>query len=204
MQLGTFIRGGLFGFTGRSRILVLVRAVGMSDSAVVVLAAAVPRCSSASAKQVQPQPRAGTCHAHGPGLYELPDYRCTPGLRNPAATPRTIHSTICVTGWTSRVRPSESITSKDKRASMAACGDKRSISRYEYDHLIPLELGGAVAIIHRHASSSSDAGKMYARCFVCLTHPRVATVCWGRSESMFGGARDASGVARAVLDARVR
>jgi hypothetical protein len=48
-------------------------------------------------------------------------------------------------GWTSSVRPFESITSKEKRASMAACGDKRSTSRYEYDHLIPLELGGAVA-----------------------------------------------------------
>jgi hypothetical protein len=40
--------------------------------------------------------------------------------------------------------PSSSITSKEKRASMAAYGDKGSTSAYEYDHLIPLELGGAV------------------------------------------------------------
>ena len=118
-------------------------ALGVASSA-VVMAAAAPRFSSASAKQVQVQPKAGTCHARGSGLYELPASRCTPGLRNPAVTPRTIRSTICVSGWTAKVRPSESITNKEKRASMAAYGDKASTSRYEYDHLIPLELGGAV------------------------------------------------------------
>jgi hypothetical protein len=118
-------------------------ALGVASSA-VVMAAAAPRFSSASAKQVQSQPRAGTCHARGAGLYELPDHRCTPGLRNPAVTARTIRSTICVSGWTAKVRPSESITNTEKRASMAAYGDKGSTSRYEYDHLIPLELGGAV------------------------------------------------------------
>lgn len=129
----------------RPRIFALsvVVAIGVASSA-VVLAAAAPAFSSASANQVQPQPRAGTCHARGTGLYELPDQRCTPGLRNPAVTAQTIRSTICVSGWTTKVRPAASITNKEKRASMAAYGDKGSTSAYEYDHLIPLELGGAV------------------------------------------------------------
>jgi len=59
-------------------------------------------------------------------------------------TPRTIFSTICKSGWTSKVRPPESITAKEKRASMAAYGDTGSSSTLEYDHFIPLELGGAV------------------------------------------------------------
>ncbi len=131
-------------FTRRSRIFVLVLVAGLSGSSAVVMAATAPGFSKASATQVQRQPKADSCHARGSGLYQLPDARCTPGLRNPAVTPRTIHSTICVSGWTSRVRPPESITEKEKRASMAAYGDTESISRYEYDHLIPLELGGAV------------------------------------------------------------
>ncbi len=111
---------------------------------VVAVAASAPGVSSASAHKVQPQPKAGSCHARGSGLFELPDRRCTPGLRNPAVTPKTIHATICASGWTSRVRPPEAITEQEKRASMAAYGDRGRISAYEYDHLIPLELGGAV------------------------------------------------------------
>jgi hypothetical protein len=54
-----------------------------------------------------------------------------------------IDTTICVPGWTDRVRPPESITEQEKAASMAAYGDTASMSDYEYDHLVPLELGGA-------------------------------------------------------------
>jgi hypothetical protein len=41
------------------------------------------------------------------------------------------------------VRPPESITEPEKRASLRAYGDHRPLHAYEYDHLIPLELGGA-------------------------------------------------------------
>lgn len=122
--------------------------IALGVAAVVAPAAAVavsaPGYSRASAHEVQKQPKAGSCHARGSGLYALPDRRCTPGLRNPAVTPGTIHATICASGWTSRVRPPEAITEKEKRASMAAYGDRGALSAYEYDHLIPLELGGAV------------------------------------------------------------
>jgi hypothetical protein len=100
--------------------------------------------SSASAHLVQRQPAAGSCRARGTGLYALPDARCTPGALNPAVTQATITSTICRSGWTRTVRPSESITEVEKIASMRAYGDGGSASRFEYDHFVPLELGGAV------------------------------------------------------------
>jgi hypothetical protein len=58
-------------------------------------------------------------------------------------TQASIDRTICSRGWTSTVRPPESVTEREKAASMAAYGDHRSLSFYEYDHFIPLELGGA-------------------------------------------------------------
>ena len=42
------------------------------------------------------------------------------------------------------MRPSESVTEAEKRASMAAYGAAGRLSAYEYDHFVPLELGGAV------------------------------------------------------------
>lgn len=99
--------------------------------------------SSASARTVQRQPAAHSCHARGSGLYALPDSHCTPGALNPAVTAATLSQTICRSGWTRSVRPAESITEAEKFASMRAYGDVGSPSRFEYDHLVPLELGGA-------------------------------------------------------------
>jgi hypothetical protein len=100
--------------------------------------------STASAHVVQPQPAPGSCHTIGTGLYSRPDPRCTPGALNPVVSQATISKTICVAGWTSSVRPSESVTESEKLASMAAYGDAGPPSVYEYDHFVPLELGGAV------------------------------------------------------------
>jgi hypothetical protein len=77
------------------------------------------------------------------GSYSRPDPSCTPGALNPAVNQGTIDETICVGGWTHRVRPPESITEREKAASMAAYGDTGALGAYEYDHLVPLELGGA-------------------------------------------------------------
>jgi hypothetical protein len=75
----------------------------------------------------------------------MPDPRCTPGALNPAVIQATIDRTICVPGYTKTIRPSESITEPEKLASMAAYGySGRSPSDFEYDHLVSLELGGAV------------------------------------------------------------
>ncbi len=100
--------------------------------------------STASGGVVQRQPTPGTCHATGSELYAMPDPRCTPGALNPAVTQATLATTICRSGWTSTVRPSSSVTEREKLASMQAYGDSKSPSAYEYDHLVSLELGGAV------------------------------------------------------------
>jgi hypothetical protein len=101
--------------------------------------------SRASAHVEQRQPPAGSCHAIGHGLDSRPDRHCTPGTVNPDVTQATIDSTICRSGWTAVVRPPVGITQPEKLASMAAYGLRPAQrSAYEYDHLVPLELGGAV------------------------------------------------------------
>ncbi|MBO0767869.1 MAG: hypothetical protein J2O48_04205 [Solirubrobacterales bacterium] len=101
--------------------------------------------SHASNTRAQAFPNADSCHASGKGLYVLPDRRCTPGALNPAVTQATIHRTICVSGWTSTVRPPESVTEQEKRKAIRAYGNYRGsrLTPYELDHQIPLELGGA-------------------------------------------------------------
>lgn len=99
--------------------------------------------SRASNQVVERQPPVGSCHAIGQGLYERPDPRCTPGALNPAVRQDDIDQTICVTGWTATVRPPEAVSEAEKRASLAAYGDTGPLGGFEYDHLVPLELGGA-------------------------------------------------------------
>jgi hypothetical protein len=57
-------------------------------------------------------------------------------------TQATIGSTICSPGYTSAIRPPESVTEPEKLASAAAYGYTGSLHVAEYDHLISLELGG--------------------------------------------------------------
>jgi hypothetical protein len=109
-----------------------------------VRAASALAVSSASGSTVQPQPAPGSCDATGSGEYSEPDAACTPGALNPAVTQATIGQTICVSGYTTNIRPSTSITDPEKLARMGAYGDGTETSAYEYDHLISLELGGAV------------------------------------------------------------
>lgn len=84
----------------------------------------------------------GSCHYRYAGAYPLPDPTCTPGATNPQVTQADIGSTICASGYTSRIRPPESITAAEKEGSAAAYGYTGSFSTGEYDHLIPLEVGG--------------------------------------------------------------
>jgi hypothetical protein len=76
----------------------------------------------------------------------LPDPRRTPGARNPAVTQASIGSTICVSGWTSTVRPPSSYTTALKERQLASGYAYRgdlSTADYEEDHLISLEIGGS-------------------------------------------------------------
>jgi hypothetical protein len=87
---------------------------------------------------------ASSCHVNTVNGQPLPDPTCTPGVLNPAVNANTIHSTICVSGWTKTVRPPESYTENLKREDIAAYGfaDIRPAD-YEQDHRVPLEVGGA-------------------------------------------------------------
>ena len=74
----------------------------------------------------------------------LPSRTLTPGARNPAVSQATIRRTICVAGWTRRIRPPTSYTTPLKRRQLAQYGYRdRTLRHYEEDHLIPLELGGS-------------------------------------------------------------
>jgi hypothetical protein len=128
---------------GRALALLLALAGTAAGTAAAVAPSGLVY-STASGHAVQRQPRPGSCHAIGGGLYARPDPRCTPGAVSPAVTQASLRSTICHAGWTATVRPPEAITEPEKLASMASYGLRGAASRYEYDHDVPLELGGAV------------------------------------------------------------
>ena len=79
-------------------------------------------------------------------MVGLPAHARTPGAVNSQVTQATIHSTICVAGYSASIRPSESYTERLKFAQLDdgynLAGDTRA-SHYEEDHLIPLEVGGS-------------------------------------------------------------
>lgn len=123
----------------------------LSSSAVVALTLA--SCGPAAADvvagpgptsyAVQPQPAPGSCHYHtAADGQNLQDPNCTPGAVNPKVTPDTLQATICRTGYTKSIRPPKEITGAEKKANAAAYGYIGSLNDVEYDHLVPLELGG--------------------------------------------------------------
>lgn len=87
----------------------------------------------------------GTCsYRPGTGGAYLPDSACTPGAIDPSVSQSNLAETICRPGgYTSGVRPPESLTEAFKRRAEAAYRDPVSSSHTELDHLVPLELGGA-------------------------------------------------------------
>jgi hypothetical protein len=81
-------------------------------------------------------------HCHSVG--GLPDPACTPGAIDPRVTQANIATTICVPGYTAKVRPPAAYTGALKRLQIAQYGyADTDPSHYEEDHLIPLELGGS-------------------------------------------------------------
>jgi hypothetical protein len=98
--------------------------------------------SSASAVVTTPTTSAavaGGCHS----VNGLPDPMCTPGVADPRVTQDNILTTICVSGYTMRVRPPSRYTDALKAQQITAYGyADTNLADYEEDHLIPLELGG--------------------------------------------------------------
>lgn len=70
-----------------------------------------------------------------------PDKKLTPGVADPAVTQANVASTICVVGYTARVR---SVSESVKLAVFKEYGiDPKNSAGYEVDHLISLENGGS-------------------------------------------------------------
>ncbi len=80
-------------------------------------------------------------HSNSRGPYPADPVR-SPGVLNPVVTQATIDSTICTRGWTRTIRPPTSYTNELKRRQMRQYGVGGSLSDYQEDHLISLELGG--------------------------------------------------------------
>jgi hypothetical protein len=135
---------------------------GLAGCRAVVVASAPPTTSSAAGSAARSSSsstggQAGLVVVHDPGQVtgtlsrachyrdgnQLPDPRCTPGSIDPAVTQASIHKTICVTGYTKKVRPSSSETDRFKyQVAYVAYGTPRS-KKTELDHLVSLELGGS-------------------------------------------------------------
>jgi hypothetical protein len=85
---------------------------------------------------------AGRCHPGAAATGQpLPDPACTPGAVDGNVTESNIGTTICQTGYTSPIRPPQALTAPAKLQSIRAYGD--TTGTFEYDHLVPLEMGGA-------------------------------------------------------------
>ncbi len=124
----------------RTRRLGVLRVVfGVFAVAVVLYGAAQIRGSGSAA--ISHVPGKGKCHYVRGGR----DLGCTPGALNPDVTINTLSRTICRRGWTRTVRPSVEDSGRAKGLTMDAYGARGGRGGYEYDHLVPLELGGAPA-----------------------------------------------------------
>jgi hypothetical protein len=126
----------------------IVVAAGFTGVALVlgcagIAAAEVPIGPGPTDYTVQPQPAPGTCHYRSATTGEvLPDPACTPGATNPKVSEDTLDTTICRPGYAKSIRPSRTITEAEKRANAAAYGYSGPLSAAEFDHLVPLSLGG--------------------------------------------------------------
>lgn len=84
------------------------------------------------------------CHAVGTPAKPRPDAGCTPGSVRSDVTAQTIAQTICIPHWTDTVRPSSTETNRMKTTAMIAYGEPATTrATTEFDHQVPLELGGS-------------------------------------------------------------
>jgi len=89
-------------------------------------------------------PAAGMrCHMNGTtSATYRPDPACTPGAVDDSVTQDNIGSTICVSGYTTKIRPPASDTDKVKKTLYGDYGVSDGTAS-ELDHLVSLELGGS-------------------------------------------------------------
>jgi len=110
---------------------------------------------------------------------DLPDPAATPGTTDSVVTQRDIRQTICVRGYTARVRPPVSYTNRLKHRQMASEHLPGSPRNYEEDHLISLEIGGSPKDPH-NLWPEPYAGRWGARTKDRLENRLHRLVCHGR------------------------
>lgn len=122
----------------RRRLLSMTNII--AGTIVLTTALAVPAAAASPGTSAGPDASAATCST---SYLPLPDPSCTPGVTNPDVTQATIHSTICVSGWTSTIRPPTTYTNKLKQQGIIDYGySDTNMSDYEEDHFLALEDGG--------------------------------------------------------------
>jgi hypothetical protein len=148
VKIGSIGCGGLIGLFLLSAIIAAIvggthkHHVAVSSQTPTSKPGPVAKSSSSHKKHHHAGVVLTSCQARDDG--KLPDPDCTPGATYYKVTQSNIHSTICVAGWTSTVRPSEGYTQGLKVKQIALYGYAvTGTYNYEVDHLIPLELGGA-------------------------------------------------------------
>ena len=103
---------------------------------------AAPRAAVTEARaepNLPPERPAGSCKS----VNGFPDASCTPGEVDPSVQQSDIKTTICVSGYTEKIRPPTSYTDALKVQQIREYGYTDTSPRdYEEDHFIPLELGG--------------------------------------------------------------
>ncbi len=121
-------------------------------------------------------PPPGSCHLRDGGALQDPS--CTPGAIDPRVSQASIDSTICVSGYTSEVRPPYSYTAPLESELLRSYGLSASPASTELDHLISLELGGAPAD-PRNLFPEPYAGRRGATDKDALENRLHAEVCAG-------------------------
>lgn len=72
----------------------------------------------------------------------IPDPQRTPGAINPNVTQVNVFETVCVPGWTKRIRPTSSYIDRLESEQMGMLELSGSTNDYHMDHLVPLCAGG--------------------------------------------------------------
>ena len=73
----------------------------------------------------------------------IPDHERNPGALNPNVKQDNIAETVCVPGWTKKIRPPTSYTNRLKAEQMREERLPGDASDYEEDHVVPLCVGGS-------------------------------------------------------------
>ncbi|MFE2972211.1 hypothetical protein ACFXKC_53425 [Streptomyces sp. NPDC059340] len=116
---------------------------------------------------VQKQPPAGSCHFRYEKGEPLEDPACTPGAVSPAVTQANLKSTICRKGgYTSGIRPSTTVTGKEKELNAASYGYKgsmRDAARQRGPDGHPNDVFGAAPVIDGLGGGADEDGVSSSR-----------------------------------------